>query len=245
MKKVFISGKYLESGFVQQASVYTPLTDFIIDSGFLPIIGVFHTQFQTISSASNLAEIYLSGIDGLILQGGNDIEPNLYNQQNYHSRGITLFRDVFEYSLIKIAVEQKIPIFGICRGMQLINIIFGGTLHQDLPISEWQKHNFTADREYAAQSIIADKSKHHKVSLSTSGVLQPALQKTEIWVNSLHHQGIDVLANNLTVEALSDDRLVEAISSLENKIIGVQWHPELDPYEANYKQVFSLWLGWI
>jgi gamma-glutamyl-gamma-aminobutyrate hydrolase PuuD len=106
--------------------------------------------------------------DGLILQGGNDICPSAYNQPNQTAKNIAQFRDVFELSLIQVALQKQIPILGICRGMQLLNISFGGNLHQELDNGKWIKHSaFNGGNDTDAKSL----DKIHEVDLVENGNL--------------------------------------------------------------------------
>jgi len=240
MKKILIPGKYLEVGFCQQSANYCSVTDFLIDRGYLPICSAFHTQTEDFNSIEALVASYIDLSDGVILQGGSDICPSFYGQSNYNSKNITRFRDFFELELIKQAVNKKIPIFGICRGMQLINVYFGGTLHQELSLNKWHKHSFS---EYENQGLVADRKKNHTVELETNGFLYEILESKDLWVNSMHRQGVDKLGENLQIEAKSHDGLIESFSNLDKKIVAVQWHPELNLERVEYVKTLEAWLG--
>lgn len=243
MPKILIAQRYKEVDFVQNGLVDLPLTDFLIARNYLPICATFQTNSEDISQIQKLVCSYLDLADAVILQGGSDVCPSFYDQTNYFARGVVRFRDFFELEIIKQAVAKKLPILGICRGMQLLNIFFGGNLYQDLVSGKWQKHSFSKlSSDYENQSIIANSKKHHTVNLTKSGFLFQSLQVDNIWVNSFHHQGIDKLGQNLQIEAQSEDGLVEAFTNISQKIVGVQWHPELTTNDPNSIRFLESWL---
>lgn len=154
-----------------------------------------------------------------MIPGGPDVNPSLYGQaahaETYFEKdGI---RDQFEKKIIERAIEVGKPIFAICRGLQMVNIVLGGTLHQHLP--EWSNEVSHRSPEGPAAYI-------HKVK--TDGWLKKVVGE-EMEVNTWHHQGIDVLAPSLTPLAWSAEGLVEAFESKHDFpiIFGVQWHPEI------------------
>lgn len=160
-------------------------------------------------------------LDGLVLQGGADIHPSCYGREPaapLHSTD--LVRDLFELELLRAFIAAGKPVLGICRGMQLINIALGGTLHQDLVscgvASDPHVHP-TAEEDY-----------RHGLAFEPDGWLSRlygGLGRAQ--VNSIHHQGVERLGDGLTVEARAPDGVVEAIRSTRHPfLVGVQWHPE-------------------
>ena len=140
--------------------------------------------------------------DGVLFVGGIDVNPSLYGQENLHS----VFDDDldrFEYHMLNLALSLRLPIFGICRGIQLLNVYFGGTLHQNIPHHQNERHYVT----------------------NTKTDWFP-FQGAE--VNSFHHQAIDRLAENFQPFLCSKDGTIEGIYDEMKKIIAVQYHPELD-----------------
>lgn len=150
--------------------------------------------------------------DGLILCGGSDIEPKYYNQEINGSVDIDSKRDKLEFSLLKAYIEAGKPVMGICRGFQLINVYFGGSLYQHMP--ETDLHRSGVDR-YAT---------HNVVSVENSFISE--LYTTTFAVNSAHHQAIDRLGDGLQASAYWNDKYIEAFEHRSLPIIGVQWHPE-------------------
>lgn len=150
--------------------------------------------------------------DGLLLPGGGDADPILYGQENRGSNPPDPDRDRDELELIGRFRARNKPIFGICRGHQMINIAFGGTLIQDLP-DDRHRH----DTEKDADRI-------HRVE--TTHPLLASLYGAEFVANSSHHQAVDRLGEGLSVTCRSEDGVVEGIVHENGKIFGVQFHPE-------------------
>jgi len=170
-------------------------------------------------------EDLLQEMDGFVLQGGSDVSPETYGQKHLDAEKWPgdPHRDQYEIKILKFAVENNKPVLGICRGCQLINVYFGGTLYQDLRTELGDKLNHR-------DADLYDKV-HHAISFQPNGLLQKIYQNTpENQVNSVHHQGIRELGKDLQVEAVSpDDQLIEAAAykDLRQKfVLGVQWHPE-------------------
>ncbi len=151
--------------------------------------------------------------DGLLLTGGADIDPAFYGQENHGSNGIDRGRDLLELELIRIFTESNRPILGICRGLQVLNVAFGGSLVQNIPTAAFHKwEESTGD-------------KVHPVQTAESSFLIP-LYGREFAVNSAHHQAVDSIAPGFSVSAKAADGVIEAIAAPEKKIFAVQWHPE-------------------
>ena len=164
---------------------------------------------------------YAATLDGLVLQGGADIDPAMYGEVGSASVGITdPVRDRFELDLLRAFIEYGKPVLGICRGMQLINVAFGGTLHHDL----------TAGGATSRFHYLADLYDEHAHDLRFRAdgwlaSLYPDARAPR--VNSIHHQGVKDLGRGLTTEAWSEDGVIECIrAESERFLVGVQWHPE-------------------
>lgn len=172
-------------------------------------------------STPELASQYISRIDKLLLTGGQDIAPQLYHEEPHPKMGqIDLERDLFEQALITEALKQNKPIFAVCRGFQLLNVYFGGTLYQDLSLyPNWKINHLQTNTNPIYPT--------HSVRIEDTGYLASIIKKPSLMVNSYHHQAIKELAPNLTATAYSKDNLIEALEYPEKRIIGVQWHPEL------------------
>lgn len=168
---------------------------------------------------------FLRNMDGFVLQGGADIAPRTYGHAPLDSEKWPgdAYRDQYELQILDFAVTNDKPVLGICRGCQLINVYFGGTLYQDLKTEKGEK---LKHRDAGLYDRV-----HHEIDFVDQGLLSKIYQKeSSRKVNSVHHQGIRDLGKALKVEAVCpDDQLVEAVAyqDLRQKfILGVQWHPE-------------------
>ena len=163
-------------------------------------------------------------LDGLVLQGGADIDPQSYSEEPLNPEWIgDRLRDAYEMELLHEFMEAGKPVLGICRGAQLINVAMGGTLYQDIP-TQYDKPAIHLHDDY-------DKHAHAITWDGTSGLSKLYPEQTGGGVISIHHQAIRTLGRGLRVEARSaDDGLIEAIR-LEGKpyVLGLQWHPEFHP----------------
>ena len=161
-------------------------------------------------------------LDGLLLAGGEDLAPALFLQEPLPGLGLVVERrDRFEWALIAAALSKGIPIFGICRGFQLLNVYFGGSLYQDLATYyNREVPHFSA--HLGREALV------HEVDLEGGSLLRQCYEEARIWVNSLHHQGIEVLAGDLQPTARSLEGLVEGFQHRSaSQVFGVQWHPEM------------------
>ncbi len=161
--------------------------------------------------------------DGLLLPGGADVDPCLYGQEPKPECGKpNVIRDVAEPKLLEAFLPTGKPILAICRGVQLLNVYFGGTLHQDISKIQVCKH---AD-------FLKKNKGSHTVKILPRTKLQKILGCAPILVNSLHHQAIDQLGPGLAVSAVSEDGFIEGAEVfLHPFCVGVQWHPE---HMSNY-----------
>lgn len=186
-------------------------------------------------------ESVLDRLEGLMLIGGSDVSPSYYGQPYKKGLGhLDPVRDKFELKLIDKAVRRNIPLFGICRGLQLLNVYFGGTLVQDI-----DRYHET-DINHAG--YIGPKwSPAHKVKLAKDHMLYPCFGKEELEVNSFHHQIIDKLGDGLEIAATAEDGIIEAIVHSQYPfLLAVQWHPEM-MFQTDQEQLklFQLFVDYI
>jgi putative glutamine amidotransferase len=163
----------------------------------------------------------LDGADGLLLTGGEDMDPALYGAQpSPHLNPPSRERDLFELALFAVARQRELPVLGICRGIQLINVGLGGTLYQDLPSER--------PGPVAHDAGTARDARSHGVELKPGSRAAAALGGTSFTVNSFHHQAVDRLADGLIASGWSADGLIEAVESPADApwLLAVQWHPE-------------------
>ncbi len=174
----------------------------------------------SLSADPDALDLLLERCDGFLLAGGQDVGPSLYGEEKRPCCGETLKeRDVMDRNILLRAVAADKPVLGICRGLQLINAAFGGTLHQNLPTERPSlvQHKMEPPYDRAA----------HMISLLPDTPLRRLLQTNECAVNSCHHQGVKELARGLQVMAKASDGLVEALRMPDRLFVwGVQWHPE-------------------
>jgi putative glutamine amidotransferase len=186
--------------------------------------------FQLIGRPGSSA--MLSRADGLLFTGGGDVEPARYGAvQDPESGGIDVDRDRAEVELVAEATEVGIPVLAICRGIQIVNVARGGTLVQHLPTVTIEPH-LVIDRPYELV---------HAVRIDPDSELRHILGADELWVNSLHHQAVDVVGDGLRAVAWAEDGTIEAVEDQRSRIIGVQWHPEQISDQAQQRRLFS-WL---
>ncbi len=173
---------------------------------------------------SRAAETLLGGIDGLLLSGGSDLDPSYYGEEAVPELGVTVpERDAFEMTLLEHALRRKIPIFGICRGMQILNVALGGTLYQDLP-SQMDHMVLLGHRQETPKW-----QPTHEVEVDGGSKVAGIMGTDELKVNSYHHQAVKDLASGLVAVAHAPDGVVEALEwgDLSQRwLVGVQWHAE-------------------
>jgi putative glutamine amidotransferase len=165
----------------------------------------------------------VQSLDGLLLSGGSDLDPGYYGEEPTPELGVTLpERDAFEMALVGLALRRGSPVFGICRGMQVLNVALGGTLYQDLP-SQWDG-NVLKHRQ-----AIHKWQPTHEVEVREGSYIAEVMGREVVKVNSYHHQGIKDLAEGLVATGRSTDGVVEAVEAKEFSerwLLGVQWHAE-------------------
>lgn len=165
--------------------------------------------------------------DGLLLPGGGDVSPCFYNSAERFCTGVDLKRDCAEQYLIAVFLRQNKPIMGVCRGMQMLNVYFRGTLEQKIR---------RADMHYAAGTDV-----YHPI-FSTQGGFTYKLFGEKFTVNSAHKQAVKIVGAGLKICARAPDGTIEAIQNLNKKIVAVQFHPERMENRGNeiYEYFLSL-----
>ena len=186
----------------------------VVQAGGIPMI---------LAPMPEMAEEVAGRIDGLLLCGGSDLDPGYYDEEPIPELDVTVpERDAFEMALVEQALERGIPVFGICRGLQVLNVALGGTLYQDLPS---QLH----------PDLIAHRQKSpkwqwtHEVEVDGGSNIAKIMGTHRLRVNSYHHQAVKDLADGLVIAARASDGVVEAVESpslSERWLVAVQWHAE-------------------
>ncbi len=188
--------------------------DGIAAAGGVPVILPLTSNEQTIRQLAGM-------IDGLLMTGGQDVAPELYGEERLPQCGERIpVRDAMEQLLFQDCLKRELPVLGICRGIQMINVLLGGTLYQDLSSqheTETDHHMMPPyDREV------------HEVLIQRESPLFALLGEERIGVNSYHHQAIKRKAEALQTMAVSEDGLIEAVCLPEKSFVwALQWHPEL------------------
>ena len=165
-------------------------------------------------------EAMLDRVDGVLLTGGVDVDPSHYGEERHPMLGeVNAARDAFELLLIDKCVQRRMPLFGVCRGLQVLNVALGGTLWQDIPS---QVPSSTPHRLTDSTTLVA-----HEVNLAPRSTGARVLGVATLQVNSRHHQCVHDLAPCLKASAWAPDGVVEMVEGYPDKpILAVQWHPE-------------------
>ncbi|GAA3742118.1 gamma-glutamyl-gamma-aminobutyrate hydrolase family protein [Leifsonia bigeumensis] len=200
-----------------------------VKASFLP-----HAYFNAVNRAGGIAVLLppqpvdaqiadrvLDGVDGLIVTGGKDVDPARYGQQPHETTDEPRRdRDAWEDALLTAAIRRELPFLGICRGMQLLNVVLGGTLHQHLPEVIGSNRYNLGGGNYSENDVAVD----------DGTVLSETLGGPVVSVHSYHHQSIDRVADGVTVSARSGDGVIQAVELERVPFgVGVQWHPEENP----------------
>lgn len=189
--------------------------DAVLRAGGLPLVLPYSDDRQVI-------DCWLDRISGLVITGGAfDIAPEHYGESAREGLGpVKATRTGFELALLRAALSRGLPVLGVCGGMQLLNVAFGGTLYQDIAreVPDARPHEQQHDRTQP----------QHPVEVRGDSVLGECVGKGQLMVNSTHHQAVHQVGEGLVATAHSPDGLVEAIEQPgQNFVVGVQWHPEL------------------
>ncbi|ERJ13120.1 gamma-glutamyl-gamma-aminobutyrate hydrolase family protein [Haloplasma contractile] len=182
----------------------------------------------------SVIEPVVSKLDGLLLPGGIDLHPKFFNQEIKPLNGrINEEQDLFDLAVIETARKHGLPIFAICRGHQVLNVAYGGTIHQDISYDpDWDGSiNHEQDKTELAYHLPI-----HDIKIKENTILHSICEGNMLSTNSFHHQVIDKLGNGLECVARSSDGVIEAIeSTVDTYVVGVQWHPEkmVDYYEKH------------
>jgi len=205
-----ISASKNEHGHPFAPQVYS---DAVIRAGGVP-------KVLAITETDSVARRILDGIDGLILTGGEDVAPSYYGEMPHPRLGkVSPWRDTYDMLLVRGAVNRGMPVLAICRGVQVLDVAFGGSLWQDIPaqIPGAVRHmRSSGDKNIAS----------HTVALAEGSLLRRVACASEITVNSAHHQCVKRVAPGFLVTAVAPDGVVEAIELFDRRVIGVQFHPE-------------------
>jgi putative glutamine amidotransferase len=196
---------------LQTLSTY--YTDSVSSAGMTPIM------FPAALDPEEATRLVAS-VEGVLLSGGDDVDPTSYDAANTDSKNVDRDVDRFEVAVARAARARGTPVLAICRGLQLLNVALGGTLDQEVT-SEGGPHE-PVSRDYEEMQ-----ARRHVVTFEEGSILATMYGSREAKVNTLHHQGVDRIAAELIVEGRTDDGLIEAARFSGGWwAVGVQWHPE-------------------
>jgi putative glutamine amidotransferase len=190
-----------------------------------------HPVLLTLAHKKLALKRYLEGIDGLLIVGGDDVDPSLYGEEPRAKTHVIYHRrTAFETWLYQAGKRRRLPIFGICYGMQLINVLEGGTLYQHLhPKRKGPRIDHRGRRR-----------RRHNVQLMPGTRLAEIIGSRDVTVISEHHQAIRYLAPGFIPSCVADDGIIEGIENPERpEILAVQWHPERMPYSRVSRELFK------
>lgn len=195
--EIFVLEKYMEG---------------VIQAGGVPLI-IYSMEDK------KLLDSYLSLCEGLLMPGGYDIDPRIYNE-NPHSKLQAVFPhlDAAWHYCARYAIAKDMPTLGICRGLQMLNIAAGGSLYQD--IQTQMPDAIQHFHPYNRENLI------HKIDIMQDSRLYGILGSQTVYSNTLHHQSIKEMGKGLMAVAWTEDGIIEAIENESGQIVGVQWHPE-------------------
>ncbi|HSJ15707.1 MAG TPA: gamma-glutamyl-gamma-aminobutyrate hydrolase family protein [Longimicrobiales bacterium] len=192
--------------------LYTGYLEALAQAGLTPLL-------LTPAHSADAIEAIVALSRGLLLTGGEDVAPERYGEAPGAALGgVVPERDALEWRALELALARDLPVLGICRGCQLLNVFFGGSLHQDLAsdVPGGLEHR---QRDWAQRS--------HDVDVVPGSRLRDVVGADRIRINSFHHQGVKRLAPALRAAARADDGLVEGVEAPGHRwVLGVQWHPE-------------------
>lgn len=185
----------------------------VVEAGGIPFILPF-------MKGKDAIEKQVMAVDGVLLIGGYDVDPLVFGEEPHANLGpVFPERDEYELAVAEEARKQCKPILGICRGLQVINIAFGGTLYQDLS----QISGTVLQHRQPCRGHVPG----HSIDVATGTLLEKIFGTTELRANSHHHQAVNVVAPGFVINACARDGVVEGIEDAPANILGVQWHPEM------------------
>ncbi len=201
-------------GYSEKNSVNSRYVESVIRNGGVPYL-------IPVTEDVELLRQIVAELDGIVFTGGEDFDPAFYGAEKHPNlEEVNPLRDSYDLTLFKLATDRNVPVLGICRGLQLMNIAMGGTLYQDIPSEKPSDVNHRPDSE--------GESLAHTVNLVSGSVAGEVLGTERIEVNSIHHQGIKKLASGLKVTGWSNDSIPEVIEAYPHRaMMAVQFHPEI------------------
>ena len=203
----------VSAGGVGQSRVVDAYIDAVAEAGGVPVI------IPIMTDRASLAAV-LDKVDGVLVTGGEDIDPNFFGEEPIPELGeVNAPRDTFDVLLCQMTIEAKKPMLAICRGMQVLNVAFGGTLWQDIPS---QKPSSVCHRAQDGETAI------HMIDVKAGTVLDRILPQEAHNTNSFHHQAVKDMAGGFVLNAVAEDGIIEGMERFDggDRVLAVQFHPE-------------------
>jgi putative glutamine amidotransferase len=195
----------------------------IASAGGIPIL------LPSLCENGPLLEHAIEKIDGLLLPGGRDMDPKFYNEAPHPKlRPMRLERTESEMMLLEGALQRNMPVLGICGGMQLINVFFGGSLFQDIP-------------SLISDALLHEKGAVHQIVVEDDTLLNSITKEKSFPIKSYHHQSVKAIGKGLRISARCPDGVIEGIEGKSSFILGLQWHPEREESEIS-KRIFTAFI---
>ena len=193
-----------------------------------------------VTADADVARRYLGMLDGLLLSGGVDVAPNRYGEEPHPALGtVDADRDLTEEALLCEALAQDMPVFAICRGIQMLNVALGGTLYQDLPA----QRPTTLQHQQSSLQLPRD-AMCHSIEVERETKLSEIVGAGQMQTNSFHHQALNRIADGLIVTARTPDGIIEAVERPASRyLVGVQFHPEeTAPNDDKSRRLFKAFI---
>lgn len=207
-----------------ESGVISEYSDAVYAAGAVPFVLPATTNAAGIAAA-------LDRVDMLIFCGGEDVEPARYGETNHVKLGtVNLRRDAWEFAVADEAIRRRMPLLGICRGCQFLNVRFGGTLWQDVPSEK-------------PGAMVHGIKGEHTISVESGTRLHAMLKADSVSVNSRHHQAVKDLASGFKVVARAPDGVIEAFEAADYPALGVQFHPESLIVRSGRREFLPLFRG--
>jgi len=192
----------------------------VVKYGALPVL------IPTVEQQRTYLVDIIKRIDGLLIPGSRDMDPDYYGEEP-HSKLNPMSRErtEAEFMTLEMAIENDIPVLGICGGMQFINVFYGGSLYQDI-------------QALIDKPLVHENGSIHPVEINNGSTLHKILEMEQFNVKSYHHQAVNKLGRDLTISAVAPDGIIESLESEQHSVVAVQWHPELENTDIS-KKIFA------